>query len=512
MALAGHASGQIAQPGRYEIELESFDTPYNVLSGKENGLLLYKQTGKYRKGKEVWHFVKLDTALQKQWEKEYYIDDDLIFRGYEFNQDYYYFLFQVPNRGYRDFLIIRMSDFTGDTIHHTIQNPVALQLEIFEVADSAVLVGGYYGDEPVVVHYTFEDRKSKVLPAIYGKRTELVHIKVVNGLINVLVTGRTFDNRNTLVLKVYNGHGEYIDDYVFKPKEDTGLIFGRIADIENVGTLITGTYGTRRSEYSRGIFIARHKPGEGQDIRYFSYGEMANFFSYMKARRQSRINKRIERKKIKGKKAKFNYRLLVHEIIKSGNTYIMLGEAFYPKYENSNFRTPYVGSSSFGDLPYYGGSTFVGYRYTHAVVIGFDREGNMLWDNSFEIEDVLTYDLEQFVHADVLDDKVVLMYLYNNEVRTKIISGSEVLEGKSYDNVRMMFADDVENKNGVANIGGLEKWYGHYFYAYGIQRIKNLRDAGVKLNRRVFYVNKLIYKEGAKDEQKTSQQDNLNQP
>ena len=141
----------------------------------------------------------------------------------------------------------------------------------------------------------------------------------------------------------------------------------------------------------------------------------------------------------------------------------------------------------------YSSMTFAGYRYTHAVVIGFDKNGNRLWDNSFEIEDVLTYTLDQYVHADVIDNKVILLYLYNNEIRTKIISGSEVFEGKSYDEVKMKFADDNISKNNYSNIGGLEKWYSHNFFAYGVQKIKNLRDSGVKLNRRVFYINKINY-------------------
>ena len=56
----------------------------------------------------------------------------------------------------------------------------------------------------------------------------------------------------------------------------------------------------------------------------------------MRARRQERIENKIERKKINGKKIKFNYRLLVHDIIDHGDQYIMLGEAFYPKYKTSS--------------------------------------------------------------------------------------------------------------------------------------------------------------------------------
>ena len=177
----------------------------------------------------------------------------------------------------------------------------------------------------------------------------------------------------------------------------------------------------------------------------------------------------------------------------------MLGEAFYPKYNNS---TTYNGISAsprgFGNNSYVP-STFAGYKYTHAVIIGFDKNGEKLWDNSFEIEDVLSYNLDQYVHADAFEDKVVLFYLYNNEIRTKIINGSEVVEGKSFDSVKLMFTDDEANNKNVSNIGGLEKWFDHNFIAYGVQKIKNLKDSGVKLNRKVFYINKILYDDSKPD-------------
>ena len=127
------------------------------------------------------------------------------------------------------------------------------------------------------------------------------------------------------------------------------------------------------------------------------------------------------------------------------------------------------------------------------MVIGFDKQGNILWDNSFQIEDVLTYNLDQFVHADVQEDKIVLLYMYDNEIRTKIIVGHEIVEGKSYDPIQLTFDDD-QLRDDDTRIGGLEDWYGNKFYAYGTQRIKNLNDPGVKLNRRVFFINKIYYR------------------
>jgi hypothetical protein len=80
-----------------------------------------------------------------------------------------------------------------------------------------------------------------------------------------------------------------------------------------------------------------------------------------------------------------------------------------------------------------------------------------------------------------------------------------VIEGKSFDSVKLMFEDDVANKNNISNIGGLEKWFDHNFLAYGVQKIKNLKDRGINLNRRVFYINKILYEDSKPNDKELSE-------
>lgn len=500
--LFSSVQAQIDQPGRFEIELDTFEDEFYVLSGDEEGLLVYKPLNVYNGKDQLWKFIKLDTTLQVQWERDYYLDRTHIYRGYDFSGSSFSLLFQITERSSLDLMLLQLDEFNGDTSQHRIKNLVRLELDQFEMNPQAALIAGYYNTDPVVIHYDLLTRKSKVLPGIYGNKTELAHVRVDNDFINILLTDRTYDNANTLTLKTYSPQGEYLDSYTFLPSQDVGLVFGRVAKLDIEGSLITGTYGNRKSEFSRGLFIAQHGGDDKQNILYYNYADLDNFFTYLKAKRQKRISDKITRKKIKGKKVKFNYRLLVHEIIKNGDEYIMVGEAFYPKYSSTYSGYNAMNSYDYGLNNYsrrnYLPSSFAGYRYTHAVVIGFNQKGDILWDNSFQIDDVLSFQLEQFVHADVQEDKIVLLYLYENEIRTKIISGSEVVEGKLFNNMRLTFDDDVINdKSSFANVGGLEKWYAHTFYAYGVQKIKNLRDSGVKLNRKVFYINKLRYDKSA---------------
>ena len=209
----------------------------------------------------------------------------------------------------------------------------------------------------------------------------------------------------------------------------------------------------------------------------------------MKARREKRIKERIERRKIKGKKIKFNYRLMVHELIPYNDQFIMLGEAFFPRYSNRS-SSPYGGSYSpwnYGmPVPYYRtygtDLVFDGYQYTHAVAIGFDKKANLVWDNSFEINGIKVNQLEQFVKIFPTPDHILLAYIFENAIRTKIIRGDQVIEGTVQSSM-----DTNNNKETTRTQNGkLEYWYGDHFFVHGVQYIKNNDNT-----RKVFFIAKL---------------------
>jgi len=487
-----NAATHIEQSVRFEIEVGLYDQTYDIINGEEDGVLLVRDTDEIdRQGNPKFELISLDTGLRVRWNKEYYINRWWRYRGYDYNNGAFYLLFRYEKGNSKDLKILELDLTTGDTTHFTIKNLVEIRLTEFEMTPGAAILGGYFSDNPVVIHYTLSTDKSIVLPGIYENKTDLVQILVEDKkeTFVVVVSERTYDKRKTLSVKTYDFHGNLIGNSTLQPDIDKGLIYGRAAEISTDVNLVAGTYSRRKSQYSRGLFIASIDPQGKQKIKYYNYADLENFFNYMRAKKQVRIENRIERKKIKGKKMKFNYRLLVHDIIDHGDQYIMLGEAFYPKYNNSSY---YAGPSRYAGQGTYG-SYFAGYRYTHAVVIGFDKKGNVLWDNSFEIEDVLSPTLDQFVHVEIKGDDVVLLYLYEDEVRSKIIHESQVVEGKSFDPIKLTFDDDVLKDN-YSEISGLESWYGSTFLAYGTQSIRNMKNSGVKLNRRVFYLNKINYK------------------
>ncbi|MEL7002896.1 MAG: hypothetical protein AAFN93_09215, partial [Bacteroidota bacterium] len=314
-----------------------------------------------------------------------------------------------------------------------------------------------------------------------------------NETFDVVLTGRTFDKRSTLFINTFDSDGNLIKNISLDSERAKSLLFGRAETLDENLQIVAGVYGRYNSEFSRGVFVGSINAFGEQQLQFYNYAEFKNFFNYLKARRERRVKNRIERRKIKDKKIKFNYRFLVHELIQMGDQYIMLGEAFYPKYKTvTGSQSGFFGPGSINRGLISTQLVFDGYRYTHAVKTHYDSEGELLWDNSFEIDDLISFELEQFVHATPREDKIALLYVFDNTIRSKVIQGDDVIEGKELVDIRLQFDEDEVTKKGT-NIMGLNSWYGNVFYTFGTQNVKNNTVGGAQLLRDVFFINKVVY-------------------
>lgn len=489
---------QLQQPARLELDLSDSDEYYTVVSAGEQGVILYRKN--YDQStvlKEVYEVLCFDSELNERWTTQLEVEDASL-TGYEYMGGKFYLLFREKANKADNYHIFRVDVETSFMTKYTIDNAIPIELTEFTAVDDVMLLGGYVNYRPTVIYFDLKNEKYRVIPGLYMNNSELLEIQTneYDNTFTIMHTERMRNRQYTISTKTFDRSGSLLFEYRLKPGPDRNLLYGRTTSTFNDdGLHIAGTYSHGNTKYSRGIFIANVQADGSQDIHYYNYGDLQNFFSYMKAKRETRVKKRIERRKVKGKKVRLNYKLLVHDIIEKKEGNILLGEAFYPKYANNTS----INAFTYGGYSQYNrgfdrssASYLEGYRYTHAVLIGFDKKGNLTWDNSFEINDVISPSLQKYVQILPFEDCTVLLYMYENVVRSKIIKQDEVLEGKTTEQIATLYPEDEVRRNDF-DMGGLEQWYGRYFYAYGVQRIQNLSATDVKKNRKVFFINKVTY-------------------
>lgn len=477
VALAFQSAGQLTYKERIEIPLSKNDTEFKILPCSTTGLVLFRTRDGQFPNLEV---IFLDTAFQQRWGGLIQVEPKYQLVNHIVSDEMAYFLF--ANKMYSDihFLVFEVNLLSGQYSRYVIRNYVPFLSTTFEATKNGLLVGGYFaGRIPVVLFFDFSTLKSKILPGLFNESGELVQIKKEpSGNFNVVINARNIARQRTLWIKRYTADGDLLQNEILNPAENSSLLFGRVLSLKESEQLVAGVYGQRNSDYSRGIFLAQLIDDATEPI-YFPFADLENFFKFMKAKREKRVKERIQRKKIKGKKIRFQYRFLVHEFVEYDDEYILLGEAFYPRYRSVDRGMYGVGSSQSALI-------FDGYQYTHAVIIGFNKQGKLIWDNSFEINDVRTFTLEQFVKMDLQDDKIVLLYLFDNRIRSKIIQNNAVLEGKSISSLNES-PDSPEDQR----VGKLEYWYNGHFLASGVQAVG--RTGVGRQSRQIFFVNKIKF-------------------
>jgi hypothetical protein len=481
-------SAQYVQSDRMEIPIGDEEGMFEVVPAEKDGLFLQRRY-RFSDGDKL-QLISLDTSFQVKWQGYLPIDARFELMGKRNFHNKMYLLFRHRELARKDLELIILDNASGDFVKHTVKNFIPFVPSDFQISDKAAIVGGYFNNVPVVIYYSLRNQTTKVLPGLFNEPGELTQIKTDStGAFEVLISARNVESQKTIFIKSYDAEGDLIMQTPLGVDANKHLLFARSIKTENNLHFIAGTYSnSRSSDYSRGIFVARIDPNGMQQIRYYNYGDLGNFFKYLKAKRELRVKERIEHRRVNGKKIRFNYRFIVHEIVPYNGQFVLLGEAFYPRYVNMDHSL----YSFFNPLPsnvgpIRNGRIFDGYRYTHAVVMGFDKNGKLLWDNSFEINDVKTLTLDQFVRLETQSDKIALLYVFDNKLRSKIIQGNNVIEGKTYYPLQDPSAKDMRNERGVGST--LNYWYDRYFYAFGVQEINNSPN----MPKRVFFLSKINY-------------------
>jgi len=473
---------QITYMQRAEFQIRSSEPSYTVIPIAESGLFIFRDV--IIQKKYVLELQLLDSAMNRAWNGYIPIDNRLVLSDYDVYGTTVSILLRPRAYIEAQMVIINIDSFTGEYLIYNVDNPLPIRKWGFRVKEDGALIGGYFNDRPLVYYYNFNSQRSRILPGFFNEPGEINQIEVYrDGTYEVITSAKYYDKSQVLWIKSFMADGTLISNNVLKPEDRMALIFGRGTLIDEYNQMIVGVYGKRGFEFSRGIFTGINNVENIRDLKYYSYADMENFFNYLRSKQKERVKERIQRKKIKGRKIRLSYRLFVQEIMEYDGQYVMIGQAFYPRYKSSP-------NLVYGN-PYGNNLIFDGYRYTHAVIIGFDKEGNILWDNSFETRDITSFELKDFVRTynDTERNRIVLLYMYNNEVKTKIIKEEEVIEGKNFKPLPLSGGGDEIVRTSRNSAEGLEHWYDNYFVTYGTQTIKN-RSAPDAPYRTVFFINK----------------------
>lgn len=485
------ASAQMERTHRLELTTDTGgDESFDVTTLAERGVLVtVRKGGFYPNDPAEFRFQFYNSDLKEQWTAQFKSDGRYEPRLSYHNDDFLYWLFQEENT--EDIQILRVNLHDGITETFEGQLLDGLVMHHFRVLDNQAYIGGTHNTRPVVMAFSFFDHTTKVLPGLYANHIEISSVEVDPARREVHVLVHTQKRGCQFSVRSYSYDAKPLRTLDFGG-DDHNLISGKLLTVNDDELLLIGNYSTDCTPYSQGIYVTRvghgeTGPADADRIQFVEFSALQNFFKYLKPKQQQKMQAKLDRRKQENRDTKFRYRLLVHDPILTEEGLILVAEVYYPQYKGTAL--PYVVNA-----PRVGPAAadryFDTYHYTHAIVCGFDRQGNLLWDNCLAIQDLESAELTEMVQVSQQADKLVMAYPHKGEIKTEVVQGNRTVRELETFSLKVGTTDkqkitDSDNEN-------LAAWYGQYFLACGFQKIVDDPSRGFN-PREVFYLNKLTY-------------------
>ena len=240
---------------------------------------------------------------------------------------------------------------------------------------------------------------------------------------------------------------------------------------------VTGTYADKKTfdKRSQGLYFGQLKGNQFSYIKFHDFLELNHFTDYMTDK--DKIEQKKAKAEKKGKSYSLECNIASHDIMENNGYYYYIGEVFYPRFKSASHFT--VDASEYG------------YQYTHAVLVKFDNNGNLVWDNCFEMNlgSPLIY-VKRFVNTTFKDNKLNAMFVDGNNIISKLINDQdgEVMQDNES---KIIETDNESNAVNKTKSSKASHWFDNNYLVYGVQVVDNKETAK---NYKVFFINKYTIK------------------
>jgi hypothetical protein len=501
MTFAGSRMG-LAQTGVVRIELpaEIGKTPYQIVSLHESGLLFFNALDELiGEGSRSWYFAQYDTNLLKIWDAKVPVLDGATYQFSCLAGDNVYLFFINTGKikgGADNYQLSELELSSGIVNHFTGLLPEISEVKGLIVNGEVAAVACNMDEEQAAVF--FIDFRSKTiqryLSGLPGENfVEDVRSDPYSESILLIVSNYLSRKQNQLHLVSLDMKGTVLSDQPVEAVLPSKFLnSARVFPAGPANRIVIGTYGNYAAKIpgstdyygieSAGFFMTRFQDGAQQYMNYYNFMELQNLRPAISAKDYLKLSKKKTKEE---PDYSADYELLLHPLEEVSGQYIGMAESYYP-----DFRTVSDISYDYWGRPItHTYTVFEGYRIFQSILLGFDLDGNLLWDNSLDLSNINTMELSTRAGY-FFDGKPTVLY-FNDGVKITFRAYAEnaVIEGFTYADL-----DTSEGGDKVVELGDnfMINWYGNKFLCYGYHTIRNSQMVE-KEKRTVFYINKIVF-------------------
>lgn len=482
---------QISYEKRIEFELK--DGYYNerITEFKEKGFLMNSRKIQSINNETEWKYDLYNTNLEQVKTKKLLLNKKY-FKNETFSDNERLYTLFTNKKGEYQLITINASNLEEIQVSGLI--PKKSYVKSMAILGDYAYLKTIIKKSPFLFAINWKTGEKKLIPVSIkdysSKRLTLMNFQILkeSNEIFLYVKALIKNKISDIYVIRLNDRGEKEEVFNFTENIDKNIIDISGSKISNNRYIFTGTYSSKSTALSEGLFFCKSEKSKIDFIKFYNFLDLENFLSYLPERKQKKIEKKKNKKEKKGKEMRFNYRIAAHGLIQLNDGYLFLGEAFYPTYRMESYQTTVNGVTT---TQYR--QVFDGYQYTHAILGKFNKKGELIWDQIFELYGTYKpFYVKRFISiAEQKQNSINLVFSSRNKIYSKSFDfNGSVLKEKESDKIETNFSGD-KTKRTFSNI---DFWYDKYFLAYGSQKIINKeKENNVKRKRKVYFISKIKY-------------------
>ncbi len=471
---------QPTQVARTQLEFDLFKTEATVIANPDSSLLLFARTAGSWSAPTTYEVTRYNHNLQATWVKQVTLDPLSEFLTY-FSEPPYTYL-ALTDKGSYAYQFLKIDNRTGTLSKHDYKLEDVDSLYMFKVIDDNyfVVARNRKSPTPLLLHISQETGDVRPLPAAYGNESTFADVLAhPNEEQFSVVLSESNGKITRLQTKLFGADGSILQNYFIQPQHDKNLLTAEITPGDTTNRLLIGNYASRSLSYSSGFFTTP-LAGTPDDLRFYSFMQLKNFFKYMKPKREERVRKREISRIKSGKDSGLKFRMLLHDVLPTQTGYILTAELYNFDARNNNFNRLYSSTGYLIRAPRV-------YRRTQAIALSFDKNGVLLWDNSFPLLQMESQELKPTVEvAHSPSGKIVIAYPEKDMIYYKVME-QDVYQDDHKE--LQLQATHPTDKILSTNLADLMTWYGLNYAAFGWHRIKTPGSE----SRTVFYISRVSF-------------------
>jgi hypothetical protein len=488
-------------PAALEVEM------FHVETMDVFGMLVFYESNELNNENErKWYFALFNKSIKQQWLKFVPLPDKIEFVESKRSGNKLHMLFKNINsaRFEKGFYEIVTYDLKAERFTN-ISGFIPLKAEVggFEVIGNTACLGlNLKRDEtdvlfinlsngdisPVHLEEGNENHIENILADRHRKKffTVLKTIKDRRYMTDEIIVFSKDGSRESK-LEINNMEGlKLLRSFVFVPDKSNKLTFFGTYDIVTGRNASFNDLKEDEDAKGAGMFYLRFADGKQQALKFYDFLSFTNIYGSMGGREMNYSRNNVS---ATDKPSKKNLSALFHfynpQVFMKNGQYVFSVELYKPYYRTET-RMDY---DYYGRPMPYSYSVFDGYNFYDVIIAGLNSEGELIWNNDFQIKNLKTYSLSQNVAIFDDEDYISMAYVNGGKVHSQTIEGPVDIGREEAVIETNLSKDRIEED---AN-NFIEPWYGDYFLIYGYQKLKN-RTLEDKSTRTVFYANKVAYK------------------